>query len=301
MKKLKQQKRGSLFAEENKQGWLAVIVPLLLIIVFCGYPMVKSVYESFTNWDGLFKNDFIGFKNYVKILGNSEFWKLLSNNLILLLYLPLQVLAGLIVAVLLYEEIPGWKFYRACYYVPQVTSTLSIGYLFAILFGLDGPINTMLRSIGITGTNWLGQRSTALIVIMICMVWINIGWQGVLFLGGMSQISPEIYEAAKLDGAGYWTRMFKITLPMLIHTLEYSCVMSVIWCFTGLFSLIKSITNGGPGLDTTTVDYQIYLKAFNGSSKYGYACALSVILMIIVIIFTVLQMRVTNKADDWSD
>jgi multiple sugar transport system permease protein len=303
MDKNRRLKKGALLSGENRQGWLAVILPLVLLAVFDGYPMLQGIYESFTNWDGLFKNDFIGFRNYVKILTDSDFWKMLSNNFILLLFLPLQILIGLIVAVLLYEQIPGWRFYQSCYYLPQVTSALSIGYLFAILFGMDGPINSILKSIGLgnLAVNWLGSRWPALAVIMFCMVWINIGWQGMLFLGGMSQIPTEVYEAARLDGAGYWARLFKITLPMLVHTVEYSCIMSVIWCFTGLFSLIASITGGGPGFDTTTVDYLIYVKAFQGTSKFGYACALAVILMIIVVFFTVLQMKSTDRADDWSN
>ena len=295
-----ERKEKKLFDSENRQGWLAVIIPLFLIFSLCAYPFIVGLYESFTNWDGLFKNDFVGLKNYIKILTDSRFWMLLSNNCILLLYLPVQVILGLIVAVFVYDEIPGWKFYRACYYIPQVTSALSIGYIFAVLFGLDGPINTLIGKIGIDAIHWLGSRGTGLFVIIICMVWSNIGWQAFLFLGGMTQISPSIYEAALLDGAGYWTRMFKITLPMLIHTLVYSCIMSIIWCFTGLFSLVTSITGGGPGYDTTTVDYMIYLKAFNGGSQFGYACALSIILMLIVLVLSVLNMRASDKLDDWS-
>ena len=121
-----------------------------------------------------------------------------------------------------------------------------------------------------------------------------------LFLGGMASIPPSVYEAARLDGAGYWTRLFKITLPMLLRTLEYSCVMSVLWCFTGLFNLIYSITKGGPGYETTTVDYMIYVKAFGGGSEFGYASAIAVLLMLIVTVFTVVQLKVADKADDWS-
>lgn len=299
----KKRKSSALFVKENRQGWLAISIPLLLVLVFAGYPLLVAIFESFTNWDGLLQNDFIGFKNYIKILTGERFWMTLSNNFILLLFLPAQLLVGLIVAVLLYEEIPGWRFYRACYYLPQVTSTLSIGYLFAILFSSNGAVNTLLKNIGLEqlAIGWFSSRGSALFVIILCMVWINIGWQGLLFLGGMTQISPSVYEAAKLDGAGYWTRMFKITLPLLVHTVEYSCVMSVVWCFTGLFSLIASITGGGPGYDTTTVDYMIYMRAFEGTSNFGYACALAVILMIIVGAFTVLQMRASNKLDDWSN
>ena len=118
-----------------------------------------------------------------------------------------------------------------------------------------------------------------------------------LFLGAMTQISPEIFEAARLDGAGYWTRTFKIMLPLLVPTVEYSCITSVMWTFTGLYSLILSITGGGPGYDTTTIDYMIYMKAFRGNSEFGYACALSVILMLIVAAFTIVQLRVSRRTD----
>jgi ABC-type sugar transport system permease subunit len=172
-----------------------------------------------------------------------------------------------------------------------------------VFFGYNGPLNAALRMMGldVLAVEWLGKSVTGLMVIVLCMVWINIGWQGMLFLGGMCAIPTSVYEAARLDGAGYWTRLFKITLPMLLRTVEYSCIMSVLWCFTGLFSLIFSITKGGPGYETTTVDYMIYLKAFKGGSEFGYASAIAVILMVIVGVATMIQMHMTNKADDWSD
>lgn len=293
----------SLKSGENMQGWLSVLPVLLILLSIRAYPMIDSIVKSFTNWDGLFRCDFIGLDNYARILGRPQFWSLLKNNVVLLSYLPIQIVAGIVVAMLLYEEIPGWRLYRSCYYLPQVLSTLTIGYLFSIFFGFNGPLNAILRAVGLGGlaVDWFGAGGTALAVIVFCLVWINIGWQGLLFLGGMTQISPSIYEAARIDGAGYWTRTFKITLPMLVRTLEYSCVMSVLWCFTGLFNTIYAITGGGPGYETTTVDYMIYLKAFTGSSEFGYASAMAVILLLIVLSFTVIQMRVANRADDWGE
>ncbi len=292
----------NLTRSENRQGWLSVLPVLILLIAIRGYPMVTGIIKSFTNWDGLFRSDFIGLRNYQTILGGSQFWTLLVNNLVLLSYLPLQLFLGLIVAVLLYEEMPGWKFFRSCYYLPQVISTLTIGYLFVVFFSYNGPLNQIMRSMGLgaLALDWLGSRWSGLAVIVICMVWVNIGWQGMLFLGGMSQIPTSVYEAAKLDGAGYWTRLFKITLPLLVRTVEYSCVVSVLWCFTGLFNMVFSITKGGPGYETTTVDYMIYAKAFMGGSEFGYACAIAVVLMAIVGLVTLVQMRVANKSDDWS-
>lgn len=289
--------------KENFQGWMSIIPVILIILAIRGYPMVVGILKSFTNWDGLFRSDFVGLDNYKSILGDLQFWTLLKNNVVLLSYLPIQLLIGLIVAVLLYEEIPGWKFFRSCYYLPQVLSSLSVGYLFVIVFGYNGPLNIIFRAIGLEGLaiDWLGSASTGLMVIITCMVWINIGWQGMLFLGGMSNIQPTIYEAARIDGAGYWTKLFKITLPLLVRTVEYSCVVSVLWTFTALFPLIFSITKGGPGYETTTVDYMIYLKAFKGGSEFGYASALAVILLIIVMAFTVIEMKVSNKSDDWGE
>ena len=286
---------------DNIQGWLSVLPVLVILVVFRGYPIVVGILKSFTNWDGLFRSDFIGLRNYINILSGDQFWMLLKNNLFLLLYLPIQLFLGLIVAVLLYEETPGWKFFRSCYYLPQVLSMVSVGFLFKVIFGFDGPINEFLRSIGLESLaiEWLGEGTSAKVVIIIVMVWLNIGWQGLLFLGGMASISPEVYEAAKLDGAGYWNKMFKITLPMLVKTLEYSCVTSVLWVFTGLFSLIYTITGGGPGYETTTIDYMIYTSSFGRGSQFGYASALSVILLFVVSIASILQIRASNKANDW--
>ncbi len=285
---------------DNLQGWLSILPVLLLILLFQGYPILYSIAKSFTNWDGLFRSKFIGLRNYSKILGRPLFWELLGNNVILLTFIPLQLITGLVAAMLLFEEVPGWRFFRGCYYLPQVMSALSIGYLFAIFFGLDGPVNAVLGALGVAEpVFWFGNRLTALFVIILCLVWINIGWQGMLFLGAMTQISPEIFDAAKIDGASFWTRTFRIMLPMMLRTVEYSCVVSVLWCFTGLFNLIFSITKGGPGYGTTTIDYMIYLKAFAGNSEYGYACALSVILMLIVAAFTVVQTKTANRMDDW--
>lgn len=274
------------------------MIPIILIILAVrGYPIVYSILKSFTNWDGLYRSDYIGLRNFIRILSRSQFWELLSNNIILLIFIPMQLFIGLVVAMLLYEDIPGSKFYRACYYLPQVLSALSIGYLFAIMFGIDGPINSLIAILGGSAVNWLGNRLTALFVIIFCLVWINVGWQGMLFLGAMSQVDPSIFESARLDGAGYWTRTFRIMLPQCMPIVGYSIITSVIWVFTGLYSLIFSITQGGPGYATTTIDYMIYLKAFRGSSEFGYACALSVILMIIVSIFASMQIYSSHRQE----
>lgn len=288
---------------ENVQGIVSILPVILIILIIRGYPLITAFIKSFTNWDGMLKNDFVGLSNYINILRGNEFWLMLRNSLVLLTFIPLQLFVGVIVAVLLYEEVFGWKFFRSLYYMPQVISTVVIGYLFTIFFGYEGPFNQLLKAVGldILAVEWLGNGWTALLVIVFCLVWVNIGWQGILILGGMASISPSIFDAAKIDGAGYWQRLLRIILPMLTRVIEYSCITSVIWTFTGLFPFIYTMTNGGPGYETTTIDYLIYLKAFVTGTQLGSASAVAVILLIIILIFTKIQMKIADRADDWSE
>lgn len=295
-------KKKSNFARiTERQGWLSVLPVLLVLLAIRGYPLVVGMCESFTNWNGMQQNDFVGFANYISILKDPVFWNLLKNNIIFMLFIPIQLIVGIVVAVLFYEETAGWKFFRNVFYLPQIISSVVIGYLFSVFFSYRGPVNSVLKIVGVGAREWMGERWSATVIIIIVLVWVNIGWQAMLGLGGMSSIPSSVFEAAKIDGAGFWQRMFKITIPMLGRTIEYSCVMSVIWVLTGLFPFIFSMTKGGPGYDTTTIDYMIYLKSFGTSSEMGYACALSVILLIIVTILTAIQMKLSNRANEWGE
>lgn len=286
-----------------RQGWLSVLPALLVILAVRGYPLVFGFLKSFTDWTGIGSGNYVGLGNYIHILTGSEFWTLLRNTLIFLTFIPIQLIVGLLVAVLLYEEVWGWKFFRVVFYIPQIISALVIGYLFSIFFGYNGPVNRILTAIGLGAfkTEWLGNTVSAVTIIIFCLVWINIGWQAMLGLGGLASVSPSVFEAAEIDGAGFWKRFFHVTLPMLGRTIEYSCVISVIWVFTGIFPYIFSMTKGGPGYATTTIDYMIYLQSFGSVSNPGYASALAMILLVIVLVFTVIQMRVSNRANDWGD
>jgi multiple sugar transport system permease protein len=298
MKKMSAIKKRNLM-----EGWLSIIPVIIVILFIKGYPLVMGFIKSFTDWNGIGSGEWIGLENYIEILSSSEFWLLLKNNLIFLCFIPILLLVGVVVAVLLYEEVFGWKFFRSVYYLPQIISAVIVGYMFAVFFSYDGPINMVLRAIGLESLalDWLGSGLTGTMVILFCLIWINVGWQALLVLGGLSSIQPSIFEAAKIDGAGYWRRLFSITFPLLGRTIEYSCVMNVIWVMTGLFPYIYTMTQGGPGYETTTIDYMIYNKSFGISSELGYASALSFILLILVLLFTVAQMKFSNKMNEWGD
>lgn len=283
------------------EGILSVLPVIVVLIFMRFYPMVAAIYRSFTNWNGLYRSDWIGLENYVRIFTNSPFWTLLRNSLVLLTTVPLQLIIGLFVAVMLYEEVRGWRFFRTIIYFPQIISAVTIGYLFRVAFSLDGPVNLVIRRMGLgfLATEWLGNTATALGVLVFCLTWFSIGWQAIVILGGMSKISPEVFEAAKMDGANFWQRTVFVVIPMISRTIEYAVIMSMVWTLTSIFAFIYSITAGGPGYETSTIDYMIYTKFYQAGAPYGFASALAVILLIIILAFTVVEMRYTNIVSEW--
>jgi ABC-type sugar transport system permease subunit len=298
----------TVFMSDRKRKELTIsllgIAPVLLVlVVFRAYPIGSVIYNSLTNWDGLFRHDFIGFKNYIRLFHTDYFWLTLINCFIMFINVPIQIFVGLIVSMLLYEKTLGWRFFRSLYYLPQIVSAVIVGYLFTIFFSYGGPVNEFLRLIGAPNLaiEWLGNRTTAIGVVILALVWINIGWQGVLMLGGLTAINPSVFEAAKIDGANFFQRTFLIMLPNIGRVIEYSFIYSVAWTFTGLFPFIYSITNGGPGYDTTTLDFLVYQKAFREDSKLGEACALAVILLTIVCVLTLIQRKISERANSWSE
>jgi len=287
----------------TRQAILSILPIVVVLLAIRAYPIITALVKSLTNWDGLFTSKYVGMTNYVRLLTGSTFWVLVRNNFVLLINVPVQVFLGLVVAVLLHERVLGWRFFRALYYIPQIISAVIIGYLFRTLFSMDGPVNIVLARIGMmpSPVEWLGSAGSALTVIIFTLVWSSLGWVAIVFMGGLSTIPDSVFEAARIDGAGFWRRTFQIAVPLLVRVLEYAVMLSVVWTFTGLFPFIYSMTRGGPGYETTTLDYMIYIKSFVSGVNLGEACALAVLLLLIILGLTAVQMRLTNRLDDWSE
>ena len=282
---------------------LLSLTPVLVVLVAVkAYPMAVTIYRSFTNWDGLYREAWVGLHNFVQIFTSDTFWILLRNSLVLLISVPLQVVLGLIVAVLLYEQTAGWKLFRSVFYLPQIMAPVIIGYLFRVFFSMDGPVNQAIAFFTRVPVSyeWLSDTASALGVLVFSLTWFSIGWQAIVILGGMSSIPPSVFEAAQLDGANYWQRTFKVVLPMLGPTMEYCVVMSTVWTMTSLFPFVYAMTRGGPGYETTTFDYMIYIRAFQSGGDLGVACAYAVILLVIIAGITAAQMRMGRDAGEKS-
>jgi multiple sugar transport system permease protein len=289
---------------KRREILLSLLPIVVILLVFRVYPIALALARSFTNWDGLYRHDWVGIANYVRFVQEGQFWLVLRNTLILLINVPLQVFIGIVVALLLYERVAGWRIYRAVIYTPQIISAVIIGFLFKIFFGYEGPFNAVLKAVGLgsMAIEWFGNNYTALGVIVFSIVWFSIGWQAIVILGGLSAIPPSVFEAAIIDGATYWQRAFRIVIPMLVRVLEFSIIASGVWTLTQLFPFLFAMTKGGPGYETSTLDYMIYLKSFGMgfSSDYGTASAIAVILLLLVLALTMIEMKLANRADDWA-
>ena len=287
--------RISLRRREQLFAYLSLLPAFLLVAVVIWYPVTQTIYHSFTEWNGAVST-WIGWENYQRIVSNGELWLLLRNNLIFVVSVPGILLLSLVVTVLLHEQVAGWKFFRSVYYLPTILSAAVVGTLMRIMFNSQGVTNRVLGSVGLTSLqhDWLGQVSTAFLVLIFAFYWTTLGQGVLIFLAGLAAIPSELLDAARLDGAGWWNRLFKIIIPLLVPAIAYFVLTNVIWIFVGLFALVFTVTKGGPGYATTPFDLMIYRKAFE-SGELGYASALSVILFGIVLTISAVQLRVFDR------
>ncbi len=280
-------------------GYAFVAPALIILCVFMLLPILQIFYYSLTNWNGGLKSDFIGLKNYIDIFKNPDFYTVLKNNLvILLLGVPVWTIFPLLIAMIIYEEIKGYKFFKTVYFFPSVLSIVIVGTLFKTFFGYVGPVNMLLRNMGLDhlAIEWLAEGRTSLPIIVLAVNWAGFGSAVLIYLAAMSAIDPGIHEAAQLDGANWLQKSLYVTLPGIKNVVQFTIVLNIIHAFSQMFSYVLVMTNGGPGYESTVLEYFIYLKGFRAGDM-GYASALSVILFVLVCVINLLQSLIGRKED----
>lgn len=287
--------RGTLRRREAITGLASVAPALLLVAVVIWYPVAQTFQYSFTDWNGA-SAAWVGLENYSDILASSDFWTPLRNNAIFLLAIPGILVLSLVVAVLLFERVPGWRFFRSVYYLPTILSAAVVGMLMRAMFNSRGVVNSLLENVGLESLsqNWLGSVQTAFVVLIFAFYWQTLGQGVLIFLAGLSSIPSDVIEAAQLDGASWWRRLWQIIVPLLIPTVAYFTVVNAIWAFVGVFALVYTVTEGGPGYGTTPLDLMIYRRAFE-FGEMGYASAMSVLLFCLVLLISAIQLVVFDK------
>ncbi len=276
------------------------VLPLAALLGFVfGYPLLRIFEFSFKMVRGI-DGPWIGFRNYELILGHSLFWESVLHNLQLLLAIPVMVAISLIVAVLLSERVAGWKLYRIIVFVPFVLAIPIVAVVMKRMFQFSGPVNEMLRwmSLDFMALDWIGSSDVALWTVMILIIWRESALGIILFLARLLSLDDSVIEAAKIDGANWWQRLWHIILPEMRGVIEFFVVVSVITMLAAVFSYIYIMGGGrgGPGTSTEVVELYIF-NALIRSSLPGIASAASVMLFLVTGVLIFLLFRVRRRAE----
>ena len=281
------------------QMFLMLLPMLILFVLFCVYPLIDSIYLSFTKYNGFTKPAWIGLENYVRLIKDQSWWKAVLNTFqFTLMAYVIQIPLSLLLAVIVNGKIKGKNFFRTIIFLPNITSTAIIGIIFFFMFSsYNGIINGLLLNLGLIQkpVEWLGNVTSAKWVIILLNTWGQVGYLMVLFLAAIQKVPGELYESAKLDGASKWQQFSRITLPMLGQMFQVISMMCILNGFQ-LFDSVKVLTGGGPGNQTSVMALYIYNYFFTSTgAQQGYASAVSVCATFITALAGALYYLVTSK------
>jgi multiple sugar transport system permease protein len=278
-------------------GYLFLLPWAIGLIVFVVGPILASAYFSLQEYDVLTPPKFIGLDNYVRAFtGDNKFWPSLNRTLVYSVsVVPLRLIGSLALALLLNQAFKGTSFFRTFYFLPSLTPTVALALLWKWIFNPQlGPVNTALGFIGIEGPGWLVSKQWALTSLVIISLWSGVGGNTMLiFLAGLQGVPKELQEASQLDGAGAWSRFWNVTLPMISPTMLFNLILGIIGALQ-VFTLAFVATDGGPSYATWFFALHIYKQAFE-YFYMGYASALAWIFVVILVAFTYMQMKLSQR------
>ncbi|GAA1942838.1 sugar ABC transporter permease [Microbacterium deminutum] len=251
---------------------------------------------AFTNWTGIGSFEWIGFQNFVKIAQNPVMVGAVINTLFLAVMSVILVnVVGLALALGLNRLVKTRYVLRVLFFMPVVLSPLAVSYIWKFIFDYNGPLNAFLTAIGLQSwvKPWLADPSLAIWAILVVIVWQQTGFAMVIYMAGLASVPPEIEEAAAIDGAGLWQRFWHVVLPAIRPAVAIATTLGIV---NGLriFDQIMALTGGGPAGATETLATQVYKQAF-ALSNFSYGAALALILTLIILVFAILQQRVTQS------
>jgi raffinose/stachyose/melibiose transport system permease protein len=290
----------------GKKGYGVYLIPgIIASLAVIVVPLAMTVYTSFTKWNGVGDQKWIGFDNYTRLFQDANFWASFGHILLLIIAMAVvPTLLGLVLAAVLFDYI-GKKFsdrwasvFRSGFYIPQVIPVAVTGIVWGWILHPDyGALNKVLDAIGLGGLakNWLGDPKYALYSVMAIMVWVQLGYPIVLFMSGLQRIDPALYEAADLDGASWWQRFRKITVYM-IRPEFYVVLVTTTIAALKIFGQIFVLTRGGPSNATLVPSYFAY-KNFFQQAQVGYGSAISTILTVIIVVLAFVFLRLQNRSE----
>ncbi len=275
-------------------AWTFLAPALIVLIVFSIIPSFMALGLSFTNYNVFQPAQWVGVDNYKTILQTGEFWQVLRNTISYwLLVTPVLVTVPVFIAALVNREWKGMKFYRLLFYFPVLVSVVITALIWGWMFQSNGILNYLLGLIGLGPVRWLTRKTSVMPSLALVTIWQGLGYYMLFYLAGMQSISLDVYEAAELDGATNWKKHIYITFPLLRPVIFFTTVISTMAALKE-FTLMMTMTSGGPIGASKTVVYLVFEEAFQ-NLQMGYASAISFLLFAVILILTILNKTTLDK------
>lgn len=296
----RKRKKMGLKTGQNLRAWMFIVPSLILIISFVFYPMIQAFLTSLQSGIGSTLH-FSGISNYKRLLTDTTFRKALINTVTyLIVQVPIMILLALIISSMLNDKKLKFRgFFRTAIFLPCVTSLVAYSIIFKSLFATDGFINVILVNLNIIAEPiaWITHPVWAKILIIIAITWRWTGYNMIFYLAGLQGIDDSIYEAADIDGASPIEKFKSITLPLLKPIILFTTINSTIGTLQ-LFDETVNITNGGPANATITISQYIYNLLFKYQPNFGYAAAVSYVIVILIVILSIVQMKIGGDRNE---
>ncbi len=274
---------------------LVLLAPAVLVIVALRlWPLLLGVNFSFTG-DGERNGTSVGFDNYLTLFGDPLFHTALRNVGLLVLLLPVAVAIPGLLATFIYLKVPGHRLYRGVYFFPAVLSPVIVGAIFNLLLAFDGPLNTLLGTVGLGPVDWLGNPGVAIFAVVGVHVWATFGMALVVFLAGFSTLDASLLDAAKVDGASLPQTIRHVIIPSLSRTIQFVFVTTMIGMLTSMFGLLFVMTSGGPSGSTYLPEYYIWIQQ-GQMNQPALASAASTVLFLIMLVVGLAQIGILRRA-----
>lgn len=290
-------RRGLSRQARAEAGWAYLLIAPVMIgfAVFFLIALGASLVLSLTTWDMLSSPVWVGIENYRTVLGDREFRTALWNTVAITVpHVTLRLAVALALAVALNSNIRFRAFYRILFFMPVLTMPVAIGTIWKWLYDpAFGPVNSALGRLGLPQPEWLSQPRTAVIAVVIVLLWSGVGYDMIIYLAGLQAIPRDYYDAAALDGAGSWQLFRDVTLPLLTPTTFFLSVIGIIYSLQ-VFDLVYVMTRIDQTNVLPTVVYYIYEEGFR-SFRMGYAITVAWVLLAIILVFTLVQFRLQRR------
>jgi multiple sugar transport system permease protein len=281
--------------KEALWGYLFILPNFLLMLIFTLIPVLFAFGVSMTDWSLLSPPSFLGLENYINIFKDPVAKITIKNTLLFTaMSVPLRIILPLLLAVALNQKIRGLAFYRTCYYLPVISASVAISMVFLMILDTNfGLLNKFLITIGLDPVAWLTSPKTALISIVLVTVWRGLGFNMIIFLAALQEVSEDLYAVADIDGANAIQKFFYLTVPLITPTIFFLVITGIIDSFQS-FDLVYNMTDGGPARSTYLIGYYIWRQAFD-YLHMGYGAALAYLLFFAILIITILQWVVRKR------